>query len=160
MSLFKNSPALTVDKAYESWRNEVLMWQELTDLPKPKRALAITLSLTHKAAREHAMEINVDILKADEGVDKLLEELDKLFQKDEVDLAYSAYKRFDSFARISDMALSEHIVELEKRYNTAKNHVNELPDTTLAFKLLDSAGLDDSQKQLALTACTDCSLAP
>ena len=156
MSLFKNPPALTVDKAYESWRNEVLTWQELTDLPKPKRALAIALSLTDKAAREYAMEINVDILKADDGVDKLLEELDKLFQKDKVDLAYSAYKRFDNFARTSDMAMSEFIVEFEKRYNTAKKHVNELPDTILAFKLLDSAGLDDSQKQLALTACTDC----
>ena len=41
MSLFKNPPALTVDKTYESWRNEVLMWQELTDLPEPKRALAL-----------------------------------------------------------------------------------------------------------------------
>ena len=98
----------------------------------------------------------MDILKADDGVDKLLEELDKLFQKDKVDLAFSAYKRFDSFARTSDMAMSEFIVEFEKRYNTAKKHVNELPDTILAFKLLDSAGLDDSQKQLALTACTDC----
>ena len=113
MSLFKNPPALTVDKAYESWRNEVLMWQELTDLPKPKRALAIALSLTDKAAREYAMEINVDVLKADDGVDKLPEELDKLFQKDKVHLAYSAYKRFDSFARTSDMAIFARTVQVD-----------------------------------------------
>ena len=102
------------------------MWQELTDLPIPKRALVIALLLTDKAAREDAMEINVDILKADDGVDKLLEEPDKLFQKDKFHLAYSAYKRLDSFARTSDMAMSEFIVEFEKRCNTAKKHVNEL----------------------------------
>ena len=79
-----------------------------------------------------------------------------MFQKDKVDLAYSVYKRFDSFARTSVMAMSEFIVQIEKRYNTAKKHVNELPDTILVFRLVDSAGLDDSQKQLALTACTDC----
>ena len=30
-----------------------------------------------------------------------------------------------------------------------------LPDTVLAFKLLDNAGLSQSDRQLALTACSD-----
>ena len=55
--------------------------------------------------------------------------------------------------------MAEFIIEFEKRYNSAKRHIKELPDTILAFKLLDNANLDASQKQLELTACSisDCS---
>ena len=57
------------------------------------------------------------------------------------------------------MSRSELIIEFEKRYNSAKRHIKELPYTIRAFKLLDNANQDASQKQLALTACSisDCS---
>ena len=157
MAQYKNQPTLD-GKTYESWKNEICMWNELTDLAKEKWALAIAVSLSGRA-KECAMEIDVTVLKRETEVTDLLNELDILFKLDKVDLAYSAYKRFDSYSRPSDLSMAEFIIEFEKRYTSAKRHLKDLPDTILAFKLLDNANLDASQKQLALTACSisDCS---
>ena len=45
----KNLPKLEDDACYETWKRDIEIWQELTDLPKPKQALAIHLSLSGKA---------------------------------------------------------------------------------------------------------------
>ena len=92
-------------------------------------------------------------LKQDDGVDKLIEELDKFFAKNETDLSYAAYKDFDQFVRTSEMKMSEYVSSFEQKYNTAKKHKLEMSDSVLAFKLLDNAFLDNTKKQMVLTAC-------
>ena len=51
--------------------------------------------------------------------------------------------------------MSDYIINFEQRYNKCKKYEMTLPDTVLAFKLLDNAGLSQSDRQLALTACSD-----
>ena len=41
-------PLLGPDTSYDSWRREIEFWQRVTELPKKKQALAVTLSLTDK----------------------------------------------------------------------------------------------------------------
>ena len=48
-SSYKVPPKLGEDTPYETWKNEVNMWQLITDLDKNKQALAIGLSLSGKA---------------------------------------------------------------------------------------------------------------
>ncbi|CAG2191494.1 unnamed protein product [Mytilus edulis] len=151
---YKNPPGLTKDKSYQQWKNEVKMWQLVTDLDKKKRGLALALSLQGKP-REVALEVDPSDLNVDEGVDKLITELDKLFEKDKIDQAYAAYTVFDKFHRIDDVSMSDYIIEFEQRYNKCKKYEMVLPDAILAFKLLDNAGLSQSNRQLALTACSD-----
>ena len=42
--------------SYETWKNEVAVWQLVTELPDEKQALAVSLSLSGNA-RETAMNI-------------------------------------------------------------------------------------------------------
>ncbi|CAC5412170.1 unnamed protein product [Mytilus coruscus] len=148
---FKNLPSRTTGKSYQQWKNEVKMWQSVTELDK-KRGLAFALSLQGKP-REVALEITPEDLNVDEGVGKLIAELDKLFEKDKIDQAYAAYKAFDKFHRESSSKMCEHIFELEQKYNKCKKYDMALPDAI--FKLLDNAGLGQSDRHLALTACSD-----
>ena len=60
-------------------------------------------------------------LKQDDGVDKLIEELDKFFAKNETDLSYAAYKDFDQFVRTSEMKTSEYVSSFEQKYNKRKS---------------------------------------
>ena len=94
-------------------------------------------------------------MNEDNGVDVLIAELDKLFDKDKIDQAYSAYTAFDKFHRGGTMDMSEYMIEFEQKYNKCKKYEMALPDAILAFKLLDNAGLSQSDRQLALTACSD-----
>lgn len=105
MSSFKNPPAFEENKSYETWKNEIKMWETLTDLPAKNKALAIALTLDGKA-RNAIMEIEVSILNVDNGVSILLKELDKLYESDKVDLAYAAYSAFDKFTRPVNMTMS------------------------------------------------------
>ena len=75
----KNPPSLSGEKNYDVWKNEVQMWVLVTDLPKRKQALAQALPLTGKY-RETAMEVPKDEKNADDGMSKLIAELDKSFE--------------------------------------------------------------------------------
>ena len=152
-SSYKNPPSLEEGKSYEQWKTEVNMWKRVTDLERRKRGLALALSLQGKA-REIAVKINIDTLNVDDGVDNLIAELDKVFEKDKKDQAYSAYRAFDTYKRLDSVKMCDYIIQFEQNYNNCKGFQMTLPDAVLAFKMLDNAGLTESERQLALTACT------
>lgn len=146
-------PSFNEKTSYESWKNEIEIWRLVTDLDKKKQALAITLSLSGRA-RESALEIAAHDLNTDTGMDVLLSKLDSVFLKEEKDRQYEAYTEFDRINRQSGTSMVDYIIEFEQRYNKIRKFKMELPDAVLAFKLLDTAGLNTKHKQLALTACS------
>ena len=116
MSIFKNPPILDGSKSYETWKVEIAAWERCTDLPKNKRAMAIALSLTGKA-RSQAMLMDINVLNEDNGVTQILAELDKVFQKDAIDLAYDAYTNFDKYVKSDDVSMTDYVTEFEQRYS-------------------------------------------
>ena len=50
------------------------------------------------------------------------------------------------------MSMGDFIIEYERRYNICRKYKMEYPDSVLAFKLLDNAGLSVKERQLVLTA--------
>ena len=51
--------------------------------------------------------------------------------------------------------MNDYILEFEHLCYKMAEHDMKLPDTILAFKLLDGAGLNETQRQLALTPGND-----
>ena len=153
---FKIPPTFTEESCYEVWKNEIEMWKLVTDLAKKKQALAVALSLAGKP-REVALEIPTSVLNAEDGVDKLIEKLDDVFLTEEHENSYVAYSSFENFKKEPDVNMCDFIIEFERRYNKTKKFNMMLPDPVLAFKLLDSCNLNNSEKQLALTAASDSS---
>ena len=151
---YKNPPSLEKEKSYEQWKTEVHLWELVTDLEKKKRGIALALSLQGKA-REVAADADPEKLNADDGVAFLIKELDKLFEQDKVDQTYSTYTAFDTYQREGTTDMSVYIINFEQKYNKCKKYEMTLPDTVLAFKLLDNAGLSESDRQMALSACSD-----
>ena len=100
-----------------------------------KQALAIFLTLSGQA-KEAAPELEVDVINADDGVNKLLEKLDGLYLKDFHQTTYQAYDTFEKFQRGQTMTVQEYIIEFERLYHKLKAHNMELPDcvcTRLSF---------------------------
>ena len=152
---FKNPPAFDPKTmTYEKWKNEIEVWKLVTELDEKKQALAVSLSLKGNA-RDVAMELKAENLAKETGMKTLIDALDKVFKRDDKDRAYEAYKNFDSYHKPEDITMSDYIIEFDKRYSKAKKYEMALPDSVLAFKLLDNAGLSKKDKQLALTASSD-----
>ena len=42
---YKNPPKFDESTSYETWKNEIEIWKLMTELPKKKQALAVSLSL-------------------------------------------------------------------------------------------------------------------
>ena len=93
-----NPPSLEKAKTYEGFKQEMLAWKEITDLPKNKQGIAVALSLPaddeHQIKDEVFDQIPLDDLKTDFGLNILIAFLDKHLAKD--DLAESVEK-FDDF---------------------------------------------------------------
>ena len=151
---YRVPPKFDETRPYECWKNEVNIWSRVTELDKKKQALAVALGLEGRA-KDIAMEIPADQLDSDDGMKTLLDKLDGVFQREEKDRAYEAYSQFDRLVKESSVSMADYIIDFEQRYNRIKKYNMELPDAVLAFKLLDTACLDEKNRQLALTACPD-----
>ena len=97
------------------------------DVDEKKRELAVTLSL-HGQARAEAVEIDVEKLSDQNGMQTLIGELDKIFLRDSVDAAYENYTKFDKYHREEGQHMSSFIIEFERRYDLCKKSDMSLPD--------------------------------
>ena len=91
-------------------------------------------------------------LAVDNGVEILLKHLDKWYKRDEMSAAYEAWTRFDSYKKLNDESMEKYILEFVKRNTVLGKYKVDIPKSILAFKLLDSAGLEVKDKQIVLRA--------
>lgn len=144
---FKAPPVLNKDITYNSWKKELQIWQAFTTINKKKQAPGIFLTLSGQA-REAVSELPIEQLTDDDGVDNLLTALDALYLKDETLLAYEAFETFEKFIRPQDMSITDYIITFERLYHKSKSYKMEIQDGVLAYRLLNSANLSETNKQL------------
>ena len=77
-SKFTPLPVFNEKKSWIDYKKEIKIWQALTDLPAKKQGPSLYLSLSRKAS-DAALEIDIEELKKDTGVQTILERLDKLY---------------------------------------------------------------------------------
>ena len=144
----QSPPLLNQEITYSNWKIELEIWKEFVDLPDEKKGPAVFLSLVGQARDAVRQEVAVEKLKDKSGLDNLIKCLDKLYLKDETCSAYEAYEEFDKFIKPHDMKINEYIIKFEQLYGKAKSHRMEIHDGVLAYRLLNGAGLSESNKQL------------
>ena len=104
MNNYKNPPVFDSNlKPYEQYIEELKAWCLVTDLPKQKQGVAITLELPESDASgirgKVFNEITLTSLGAENGVDKLIEYMDKLFKKDELSEVHERFIQFERYKK-------------------------------------------------------------
>ena len=97
-SVIKNPPILEDLENYEQWKEDVLMWKEITDLDKKKLAIAVHLTLKGPA-KEVANQVSTEDKKKETGLDILIEKLDEVFLKEPERRKFMAYQDFEECVR-------------------------------------------------------------
>ena len=69
--------------SYERWKEDLAIWQMLSDLNRPKQAQLLYLSLRGKAKEALGDVKAVDLELNEEGVKYITDKLDQVFLKDE-----------------------------------------------------------------------------
>ena len=152
-SSWKAPPKLK--EPYSTWKTEIEIWKNFTDIDEEKQGGALFLSLPDpSSARDAALELGPTIINSPEGVKGILAKLDTLFLKDDNVLLYQSWKAFINFKRSSSMNMTDYTIEFNRLYNICKVKKLVLPTGVLAIQFLESANLGESQTRLALATCS------
>lgn len=151
ISVIKNPPLLDDLENYEQWKEDVLMWKEITDLSANKQALAIHLTLKGQA-KEVANQVPTEEKKKENGLEILLNKLDEAFLKEPERRKFMAYQDFEECVRKEGMSICEFMREFDTKYFKMKAKNMSLPDEVLAFRLVKNCKLTDVQRNQVMAS--------
>ena len=138
------------DEAKMTWREykkEIEVWSMLTSLSKQKRGPALWMNLKGKA-KEAVKEMDLNEIKAEDGLEKMIRKLDEIFKTDDNQAAYMAYRDFENFVRPQDMNFQDFVIKFEALNSQLKRHNMDLPDGVLAYRFLHSSNLKEGDMKL------------
>ena len=153
----KPPPLLSKSRLYSDWKKKILLWKAYSTLEDSKKATAVLFTLEGEA-EEAALQVPIEELQANSGLDKLITKLDELYLKDVTIDKFQALEAFSNYKRKPEATINEHIVEFEKRYYKIKQYGTTLPDDFLAFKLLKSANLSKLEERITKSPIEDLTL--
>jgi hypothetical protein len=140
--------------SWKEYKKEVDVWATLTNLSKSKQGPALWMALKGKA-KQAIQDMEIDEIKADNGMEKMLEKLDAIFKTDDNQAAYLTYRDFETFVRPYDMNIQDFIIKFESLNSQIKKHNMVLPDGVLAYRFLHSVNLKDEEMKLCRATITE-----
>ena len=99
-------------------------------------------------ARKAALKVGIDDMVKNDGVDKILAELNKFFLKDKDRCAFLAYDKFTKYRRADGMSVKDFLLKFELLRNTCVTYGIEIPDKIVAHQMLQSAGFSVDKREL------------
>ena len=153
----KQPPTFNPDNgdSYTNWVNDIKVWKLMGGDGKVKQGPAVYLSLEGDA-RNAVRHLTPETLAGDNGVDKILDELDKVYLKDETARTFQAIKQFIDFRREAGCGFPSFYVDFRSKLRELKKYKIELSGSLEAYFLLRAANLSEDHERLArATASAD-----
>ena len=144
----KAPPTFEKGDDYQKWVKKLKIWTKLTTLETAKQGPAVLFALSDEA-QDTVLELEEDKIAHANGVNNIILCLDKLYLKDKTQTAFDALEAFESYKRPHELSITDYCNEFEKRYNKTKSYGTVMTEDVLAYRLLKSANLPESQQQLA-----------
>ena len=137
-------------ESYLDWRLDVELWQGFTSLEKKKWATSFLLELKEGKVKSTVRALGKEKLQVEDGMKNVIEALDKIYKEDDSSYIYRSLKKFETYVRPKDMALTSYISEFEKIVSEMESYKIDMPDCAIAYRFLNSANLPVEKLDLAL----------
>ena len=139
---------------FAAYKNKVNFWKGVCGLTKKKQAGHLALVLPNDLddpLQDQVMErFTSEELEVDDGVQILLDFLEKKYGKDELLDCLDKYKDFRDFVRTTE-TITEYISNFDIKYNRISKLGVTLPPSVLAFELIRNANVKKDEEKLVLT---------
>ena len=112
------------------------------------------LSLEDEAL-DAVLERDESDIGKENGVDFIIERLNRLLKKDSAVTKCQALEAFMTFKRPSNMSIQAYLNEFDKRLFKTKSHGTVMSDDILAYRLLKSADLSSYHEELVKATILD-----
>ena len=154
MSILEPPTFISENKPFEVYKKDLLRWSRLTLLDKKLQAEMIVYKLENHPSRiqeKITTQLGDQLEDNENGIDVLLEFLERIYQKDSMADAWEKYVTFEKFKFDNKISMKQFLADWENQYHKLKNVGCEYSDMILAFKLLDSCKLSAVDEKFVLT---------
>ena len=146
---------------YSDWKRRVTIWSVSTKVEKKKMAATL---ICHMKGKPETAAIQLDItgLQGDDGVEKLIAAMDKLYEPDSTLQIFSALDEFLYYKRPTECTMEEYCREFNRKLKMLEQKSgkdNMFDDGVLAYFLLQNSNLDKSSMMLIRATVSDLKLA-
>ena len=152
----KTPPLFSKSKNYSDWVRLVKLWTKFTDLPPTRQGPALVMSLEGQAL-DTILELDDKDISHEDGVSIIINKLNNLYKKDELNEKFEDLERFESYKRSSETQMQQFIADFDQTYNKLKRHGITICNDLLGFKLLKAANLSSHHEQLIKATITEVS---
>ena len=133
---------------YTRWKKKFDVWEIITDVADTKRGGLLFLRLDDDTQDDVLETVTTAQLKEADGANKVITALNRIFQKDESVTAFEDYEDFTNYERSSGVSIAEYCHQFHRKYLKVKASGTELSEPVLAYSLLRSANLSDTDVKL------------
>ena len=148
------APSLAID--YNLWKKDVIVWSKLTSTDKIKRGRALQYSCrNHEKLHEAVLNIHDELVDCDEGLNNVLEIIDKILDKTQHQKTVEAYENFLNLEFKPTQNIEEFFFEFDKSVNALTSTGNVLSEDLLFYKLLKCLHLPDVEEKLVRATVTE-----
>ena len=143
-------PIFSKDVNYKVWKNKLDMWKIVCSIPPKEQGIIVLLQsiVDNKKAEKAVSTLTAHDLNRETGLNVLTEKLDNAFKDEIIEDTYSIYLKFTNLKKQPNMSMNDYILEFENLSHEMTIHNIALPDTVLAFKILEGAMITDNQRQM------------
>ena len=141
---------------FELYLNKVEAWKVLGKVPKSEQGLELWYALPDSHPSDIKEKISEEVglanlAKAD-GADKFLEVMKNSFKKKDEQTAYEVYLSFfKDMKKKPEESIRDFVNRFDKVANSAKKNNMVMSATVKAFKILDDAGLSETDRKLVMS---------
>ena len=149
---FETPPIFDPEKiTYDEWKTALSDWCYLTGTPKTDQGTAVRMHLLG-TARQAAQHVNQQDIRSIHGVEKLLEELDRVFIPDTMVREFTLLHKLFRTVRPSDKSVSEFLNEFSDQYLKVRQAGETIPDKILSYLLLSVCDMGVAKMQLIMSS--------
>ena len=140
-------PIFSKDVNYKVWKNKLDMWKIVCSIPPKEQGIIVLLQsiINNKKAEKAVSTLTAHDLNRETGPNVLTEKLDNAFKDEIIEDTYSIYLKLTNLKKQPNMSMNDYILEFENLSHQMTIHNMALPDTVLAFKILEGAMITVNQ---------------
>ena len=149
-------PILNSDgSGFNQWKRDIRLWCSVTKVAASKKATVIYLSSLKGKAKTATQHISEETLKSTEGLNILIETLEKVFLPSKPMRLFNANNKLRNTIRKSDTKIHDFIMEFENSKFLLEQEGLNYDDSLLGLNLLDQCKLSDEKQQLVMSGLSE-----
>ena len=144
------------DGNFTQFAKELNLWNKVCGVKAEDLGGILALSLTGTPRAIATSLAEADII-AEDGLDKVLSELKKLYAKDSIDSQYKVLEELETYVRGDGVCIMEYIAEFDRRFKKANDFLGgeAYADFMKAYKLIINANLSETDNKIVRSSLAD-----